>query len=713
MLRRNETLWVAVFAILILFLFTIPLNAYQNSLGDISANQCISSKIARPSGDIPHVTIDILSDDDFDTQSWPGSGIESDPYRIENLNITGGSNDPCIDIQDTRAHFIIKNCTFWGPSNDPSIQLSNVTNGRIIDNEFSDSWMAIGAFSSADLNVTSNWFNNTFNGISLTGPRMIIHSNTMMGAGQGRIYVKSAENSTIFNNTLFEMASGVGVQVYDSKNVIITNNTCQGINMGYKIHGSSEYCLLANNSAYDGRVGIIIDSNWVSVIMNNITLVGKEALFLGGSFCTIASNYFSESSDGIWIYGSYNTIENNTCYQNTRGIVSNITLYNSIVGNIFDSNTWNAIDNVTLNFFGTNYWSDYLGADSNSDGIGDTPYSIPGTAGNQDAHPLMTPSTPRFVTNWIDVPTFQHVEWSHSFQYLMNCTAPAPLEWWLTGWYSEDFSIDSNGLITNATVWDSYPTTWSLTVWGRNIYSYAISAIFVVNHTDTLAPVWDQIPVDQVHEYRRYAQSFRYDLNATDLTSINRYWVNDTARFSIDTDGLLRSEVILEIGEVYGLEVRVNDTLGHYSSATFSITVQDTIMPEIDSPSDEVFDEGMEGQWSISWQVFDESLQKYTLLLNGSILESGTFDLVSEFVDYDVTLDGISVGVHNYTLVVEDEAGNVASDSVLITIRPFSTPTDTTTVSPPPIQLELIIAVVVIGVVVIIVSVYIMRRRRT
>ena len=37
-------------------------------------------------GDIPHANIIINNDDDFIAQSWLGSGIEGDPYRIENLN---------------------------------------------------------------------------------------------------------------------------------------------------------------------------------------------------------------------------------------------------------------------------------------------------------------------------------------------------------------------------------------------------------------------------------------------------------------------------------------------------------------------------------------------------------------------------------------------------------------------------------------------------
>jgi nitrous oxidase accessory protein NosD len=38
-----------------------------------------------------------------------------------------------------------------------------------------------------------------------------------------------------------------------------------------------------------------------------------------------------------------------------------------------------------------NYWSDYKGKDADGDGIGDIPYMIYGTAGEQDDYPLMKP----------------------------------------------------------------------------------------------------------------------------------------------------------------------------------------------------------------------------------------------------------------------------------------------------------------------------------
>ena len=65
-----------------------------------------------------------------------------------------------------------------------------------------------------------------------------------------------------------------------------------------------------------------------------------------------------------------------------------------IFHNNFMENNQNAYDegtNIWDDGERGNYWDDYTGEDSNGDGIGDTPYPIPG-GDNQDNYPMMIPS---------------------------------------------------------------------------------------------------------------------------------------------------------------------------------------------------------------------------------------------------------------------------------------------------------------------------------
>jgi hypothetical protein len=66
---------------------------------------------------------------------------------------------------------------------------------------------------------------------------------------------------------------------------------------------------------------------------------------------------------------------------------------NTIFHNNFIDNPENAYDetgNTWDNGSSGNYWSDYNGSDTDGDGIGDSPYQIPGNK-SQDMYPLMKP----------------------------------------------------------------------------------------------------------------------------------------------------------------------------------------------------------------------------------------------------------------------------------------------------------------------------------
>ena len=117
----------------------------------------------------------------------------------------------------------------------------------------------------------------------------------------------------------------------------------------------------------------------------------------------ITENAFQVSAGLILVSGFNNTFYANYIANNTYGAIiggagvdarfsSNTTLYhNSFVGNsrqvrtdwkIYGSNFW---DNGKEG----NFWSDYVGNDTNNDGIGDTPYIIDET--RKDNYPLMFP----------------------------------------------------------------------------------------------------------------------------------------------------------------------------------------------------------------------------------------------------------------------------------------------------------------------------------
>ena len=210
------------------------------------------------------------------------------------------------------------------------------------------------------------------------------------------------------------------------RNCVVENGggAYDGIYLYNVVNGRIENCTVENN--YCG-IRLISDNN----IIKNNTCSNNEfigiCLFFSSNNIT-KNNTCENNESGIYLYDSSNNItENNTCENNLYGIYLRDSSDNSIIRNNKISNNDNGICLVFSNnnriyhnnfinngtqasvFFSTsywddgypsggNYWSDYTGEDiyrgenqdiPGSDGIGDTPYIIPG--GNQDRYPLMNP----------------------------------------------------------------------------------------------------------------------------------------------------------------------------------------------------------------------------------------------------------------------------------------------------------------------------------
>lgn len=87
----------------------------------------------------------------------------------------------------------------------------------------------------------------------------------------------------------------------------------------------------------------------------------------------------------------------------------------------------------------------------------------------------------------------------------------------------------------------------------------------------------------------------------------------------------------------------------------------DSTPPIIDSPTDEIFEASIPGN-VLQWQGYDDYPGTYTVLHNGTPIESRTWC----YRPIRVVLDSLEVGVHNMTIILNDAAGNHVSDMIII-----------------------------------------------
>jgi parallel beta-helix repeat protein len=215
--------------------------------------------------------------------------------------------------------------------------------------------------------------------------------------------------------------------------------------------------------------------------------------------------------------------------------------------------------------------------------------------------------------------------------------------------------------------WDDYEGAGVYPIPGDrdSVDRYPIGSDF-----DTTAPEWNEAPEGQTIEC---GDGLEMILKATDASGISYYWINDTVNFSVTSMGTVTSIQPLKLG-VYPLEVRAYDPFENFCSATLTVTVQDTICPEIAGPEDVTYKEGETGN-TLVWSVSDFNPSTYEVYLDDVLIEDGSW------VDgsIEISIDGLYADTYLYRIEVFDLGDNSASDEVTVVVDPEKTSVPTTT----------------------------------
>ena len=307
--------------------------------------------------------IAILSDSDFSSYGFPGTGDENTPYRIEGYNITNG-NFELIVIENTEAYFVIQNNYLDSiTSSFDAIYIRNAKNGQVFNNSIVNN--RHGIFLDEDCQSID------------------IIENKVWDSSESGIRVNSSTDVRIHNNEVYQ-------------------NTYNGI-----WANSSTNLEIWNNTVYDDELGIWLRNSNSSRVFENLLFGNDNAIWISNHSTgnDIAFNRIFDPADMnpniCGIHLSHNAYENNILI-NTVNSSTEHAFYvetssgnNTIKWNAFSGNnvggTSQAFDAASVNVQ-YNYWSDWTTPDANFDQIVDLPYALEGAAMNEDPFPLTQPA---------------------------------------------------------------------------------------------------------------------------------------------------------------------------------------------------------------------------------------------------------------------------------------------------------------------------------
>ena len=243
--------------------------------------------------------------------------------------------------------------------------------------------------------------NKSINLIGLNKNNTIIRYQKSNEINQKNVVLINADNCTIREFEIIGDSTSsdiIGINI-NSLNNIISNNILMYTYQGIYIGVDSKNNNVSGNAILDNTYGIYTDRSFNNNISkNNISMsifagihlhVSNNNIVFGN---TISNNKF----DGIRIKGSeYNTVFGNLLIMNPVGVHCCCGAKNNVIysNNFKENSDLNAQDdevNQWDNGINGNYWDDYMGVDSDGDGIGDTPYNLSREV-NQDRYPLMDP----------------------------------------------------------------------------------------------------------------------------------------------------------------------------------------------------------------------------------------------------------------------------------------------------------------------------------
>ncbi len=243
---------------------------------------------------------------------------------------------------------------------------------------------SIGGSSSSFNNLTNNLARNNMYGFYYQYPNFTYSDSNTASNNDYGFYLFSSDMNAFKNNTASN--NTFGFYLSQSFNNTLIQNKALNNSYGAKLEYSSNNSLsenMINNRVYGLHLFPQSSNN---ILIANIVIGNREGIVLQDSSNEniISSNHIQNNSiginivDGPYTSDSFGNVIFNNLFNNTKNANDRIT-----------NNSWNISKTPGTNiiggpFIGGNFWGDYLGVDTNGDGLGDTnlPYNASGNITN-------------------------------------------------------------------------------------------------------------------------------------------------------------------------------------------------------------------------------------------------------------------------------------------------------------------------------------------
>jgi parallel beta-helix repeat protein len=309
--------------------------------------------------------------------------LGADGIRLEGFNVTKGSRDGGAGIAIGSSNNTITDNNI--SNNSIGISLWHSSNNNITGNNVSNNnEEGIFLFFSSNNTITGNNVSNNERGISLLYSSNNNITGNNVSNNEGGISLLYSSNNNITGNKFVND----DLAIYDSYQNTVEDNIVNGKPLVYledlsdcKVEDAGQVILVncskitvENLDISNRSVGIELWETENSIISNNTASNNSIGIFL----CSSSNN---------------NTITGNNVRNNGGGIALYSSSNNKIYFNNFINNTDNVDSSKSTKYksYLGNYWDGYEGTDAEGDGIGDTHYSIYSEKDESDEYPLMKP----------------------------------------------------------------------------------------------------------------------------------------------------------------------------------------------------------------------------------------------------------------------------------------------------------------------------------